>query len=94
MLGWLSEYFLYPNVDYIDPDSPEQTIKYVFLEKLKIIEENCGRNINKIGKLENENYHLKKQLKRNKLSIRHLHNRIEYLENILTESIVLKPLNC
>lgn len=93
MLGWITEYFYPPeNVDYIDPDSPEQTIKYVFLEKLKVIEENCGRNMNKINKLENENYELKKQLKKTSSSMRYFHDRIIFLEQKLENSIVLEPL--
>lgn len=78
--------------DYIDPDSPEQTIKYVFLEKIKSIEEDLSKNINKTYKLENTIDDLKKENKRLQRSLNHLYNRIQYLEEKLNNSIVLESL--
>ena len=100
MFSWLTSYW-YPNgnVDYIDPDSPEQTIKYVFLEKIKYIEENVGRNINKIYKLESKNNTLRQNLHRanNTIStlhyqIQNLEKRLETIEKKLDGSIVLEQL--
>ena len=103
MLGWMGSYLFSEydeHVDYIDPDSPEQTIKYVFLEKMKQLEESIARQTSKIYRLEDRNDNLSKELNRSKQSISHLHRmiedleeRFEILEKKLSKSIILEPLD-
>lgn len=99
MFNWFFNYWYPENPDYIDPDSPEQTIKYVFLEKIKHIEENVGRNTNKTYQNKSQYYNLLREFRRVNTSINNLHkyiqnleNRIETIETIFKNSIVLEPL--
>lgn len=104
MIAWVGSFFLseykeqYP--DYVDPDSPEQTIKYVFLEKLKYIEESSGRNTNRSYTNETNISNLRKQLNQSNRTINNLYRftedlqkRLDILENKLSKSIILEPYN-
>ena len=87
------------NQDYYNPDSPEETIKYVFLEKIKYIEERLGRLVSKVDNLEEENRRLRNEVNRSGNSIMNLHNmikeqseRLKKLQEKLSQSIILEPL--
>ena len=80
------------NGEVINKTPTPEVTNYIILQKMKYFEEQIGKNVNKITRLEIENRELKLEIMRLKKSNQHLYDKTNYLEDKLTKCIVLEPL--